>query len=162
MCNNIQSNGWTCTHSTGVTCITDCFFLLWLTLVNTNVDCEQSTPVTQLLSARTNKKKSLHQLPLSEEVKSQRIKCLHNNWKLLFARANYFYFGMLSQWGPVTQIQHFLQRSGSRMVAQGLALLPHDNEEVLGSNLSWGRAFHCGICMFHPCSCGFFSGIWFL
>lgn len=80
-----------------LTCITYSFFSLWPTLVNTNVDCEQSTPVTQLLSSRTNKKKSLHQLPLSEEVKSQRIKCLHNNWKLLFARANYFYCGMLSR-----------------------------------------------------------------
>lgn len=27
-----------------LTCITYSFFLLWPTLVNTNVDCEQSTP----------------------------------------------------------------------------------------------------------------------
>lgn len=41
-----------------LTYITYSFFLLWPTLVNTNVDCEQNTPVSQLLSARTNKKKS--------------------------------------------------------------------------------------------------------
>lgn len=53
-------------------------------------------------------------------------------------------------------VQH-VQIQGYVIVLQWLALLPH-RKKVLGSDLSMGRAFLCGVCMVSSCLLGFPPG----